>query len=193
MTDSDSSSDGLMDAYAFVEQTSGTAAEFVDAVVKVPGVRFAARTVGSVVAVVAVECDGLGQLQDDLLPQVAKAGSVTSGWTAAAGPRPTGLAPKKGKTRHGGLVRLRTSDRVATAVAVLDRLGHLDDPEWRDQGFGLAVAHTYGGGFDVLLDIGAPTADDVFDLLSRLDALPSVAAADIALARYDDNARWLDS
>ncbi len=187
-------SNAPISAYAFVERTLIPPADFVEAVLTVPGVRFAGRTVGSAVAFVAVDCDSIARLQDEVLPEIAAAGAGHTTWTMTLGEHTLviGHAVKHGKQRRGALVRFSTSNPAALMSELTERVASLNDDEQAAAGFGVAASRTYGATTDVLLDLGAPDDDGLFAVLDRLDGLPSAAASDVLLASWTDNATWAD-
>ena len=185
--------DPPINAYGFVGHTVVPPADFVEAVLSVPGVRFAGRTIGSSVAVVAVHCHTLEQLQDEILPEVAAHGAANVAWTTAAARTPIVFNPpvKKGRTALGALVRIRTPHVAEVMAQLRERFEALnDDDDESRTGFHAAATRTYGAKADLLLDLGAPDEDSLFEQLERLDGLPAVTTYDVSLARWDDNATW---
>jgi hypothetical protein len=173
--------------YGFVSETAIPTTQFVSGVINVPGVRFAGRTVGSSVALVVADVSSLAVLQNEILPAVADYGATTTAWTAAMSTSPMFNTPvKRGTAVVGALVRVRTTHTGQLLDGIADVYSDLNSEELA--GHHASALRTFGSDCDVLLDIGAPTQDHLFDHLARIDQLPAVTTYVVALAHWVDNA-----
>lgn len=180
-----------INAYGFVVATSLPPGVFVDAVIRVDGVRFAGRTVGSSVALVVAAVDDLSVLQDEVVPQVADHGATATAWTTASTVTPRFNPPlKRGRSALGALVRARTPNPAPAIEEMANTFEELNGSAM--DGYHASALRTFGADCDVLLDIGAPDEDSLFLQLEKLDQLSAVTTYDVALARWTDNAKWTD-
>jgi hypothetical protein len=178
-------------AYGFVTATALPPKEFVEGVIEIADVRFAARTVGSCVAVVVAQVATLAQVQDDIVAEVARRGATAATWTLASHSSVMFNMPvKRGRSITGALVRVRTPHSAATFTAIAEAFAGLNDDDLA--GHHASAIRTYGADCDVLLDIGAPDDEALFAYLERLDQLPSVTTYDVTLAHWQDNAVTTD-
>jgi hypothetical protein len=180
-----------INAYGFVTRTAIPPRQFVDSVLQVSGIRFAGRTVGSSVAVVAACVDSLTVLQDEVLPAVADHGARNTMWTVAAGNAAMFNMPvKRGKSAYSALVRARTPRAAETLNGLVELFGALNTDQMA--GHHASALQTYGANCDVLLDVGAPDEDALFVQMDRLDDVPAVTTYEVELAHWADNGRWDD-
>jgi len=184
-------------AYGFVGHTVVPRGDFIEAVLDVPGIRFAGRTVGSCVAVVAAECASLELLQDEILPEVAAAGATHVSWTTTTSAAKTkvprwGRPPKAARTVCGSLIRVRTTQSDETLAGLQEIFDHLNSPDRESEGYSAGAMRVFGAGADVLLDLGAPDELSLIEQLLALGGLPSVTGYDVIVARWAENARWGD-
>jgi hypothetical protein len=173
-------------AYAFIRDTDVAPTAFVTGVLDVPGVRFAARTLGEHSAFVAVETGSLGALQDVVAPGVRGAGGRGVEWSVV--PRSAYASGHPVKTfiaDTGALVRAACTDPRAVIDTVIERIGYLNELE---DGSSVGAVEVVGGSARVIIDICSPTEAGLVAALAALNDLPTTTHTHVALAVYPGNA-----
>lgn len=169
-------------AYGFVGDAGEDAAGLIAGLGAVDGVRFAARTIGAYDAVVVATVSGLAALQAEVLPAVAAAGARNVRWSLAVGPDL--VLPKRFVAPLGAFVRLQVDDVEGVLDELLDTFSSLNDQE----GFGFGAAIVTGDGYDVLVDLGAPSDGELVELVFRLRGVPGVGRTETTLYSFEGNA-----
>ena len=142
------------------------------------GVQFVAQFVGAFNLFARVVAADLGELQGRIAGQYYDVG-VRSEWSLnLTGARPK--APKRHSPYICALVCCRTS------VDPFGLLGTLDKLFDAERGYGAAVVNAPD--FDVLVDLGADTIEEVVDLVVRLREVKGIGRTSTAFADLDNNA-----
>ena len=143
-----------------------------------PGVRFVGQFVGAFNLFARVVANDLGELQARIAGEYFDAG-VHSDWSVnLTGKRIA--APKRQSPDICALVKVRTK---------VDPFGLLDVLDERFLGEGAyGAAVVTAPDFDLLVDLGADTIEDVLDRVLALRALPGIGRTSTALADLANNA-----
>jgi hypothetical protein len=175
--------EGLIEAYVFERHVADSVAELgieglKTALAAAPGVRFVAQFVGAFNLFARVVAQDLGQLQRRIAGEYYEAG-VRSDWSLnLTGPRPS--APKRHSPDVCALVCCQTT---VDPFGVLDVLDQMFDGAGD---YGAAVVNAPD--FDVLVDLGAPTIEDVLERVLQLRAVPGIGRTATAFADLERNA-----
>jgi hypothetical protein len=178
------SDEGLIEAYVFERHVEpGGIAAIKGSLATAPGVRFVAQFVGAFNLFARVVAEDLGQLQSRIAGEYFDSG-VRSDWSLnLTGPKPT--APKRGSPVICALVCCRTS--VTDVFGLSDSLDTTFSKLPAGQSFASAVVNAPD--FDILVDLGAETLEDVLDLVVKLRGeLPDGARTATAFADLSNNA-----
>ncbi len=148
------------------------------------GVTFAGRFVGSFSVYAHVEADALKDLQDLIDGPLWDAG-FRSDWSLEV-QRSQIMGPKRGSPDHCALVRVRPEGDP------FDLLGRLDDhfgPLYDGDTYWYGAAVVSGRGYDLLVDLGRPTWDQLrAAVLEDLRGVAGIAGTDTSVAYLPGNA-----
>jgi hypothetical protein len=171
--------DGLIEAYLFERHIDDAGINAVKvALGGADGVRFVAQFVGGFNLFARVVATDLSQLQKRIADDYFNLG-VRSDWSVnLTGMRPN--APKRGSPDICALVRVRAT------IDPFELLVKLDKVFMGIEAYGAAVVT--GSDFDVLVDLGGSTLDEVIALVLKLREVPGVGRTSTALADLADNA-----
>jgi hypothetical protein len=172
-------SGSLREAYGFVGNAGSDPAGFVREVREISGVRFAARTFGAYDVFLAAEAPSLRALQNDVAGAVKRAGARHVRWSLVVGPQ--ALHPKRFVTAISAFVRVSSPDPVALLEGLVEGFAPLND---RD-GFGFGAAVVTGEGYDLLVELGAPSEDDAIDLVFGLRGADGVGGTETTFASFE--------
>ncbi len=171
--------EGKIEAYVFERHIDVGGVEAVKrGLAGAPGVRFVAQFVGGFNLFARVVADDLGELQRHIAGEYFKAG-IRSDWSVnLTGSRP--LSPKRHSPNICALVCAQTT---ADPFGLLDAL----DEQFSSAGdYGAAVVNA--SDFDLLVDLGAETIEQVVDRVVQLRGVPGIGRTSTALADLTDNA-----
>jgi hypothetical protein len=172
--------EGKIEAYVFERHIDvGGITGIKTGLAGAPGVGFVAQFVGDFNLFARVVADDLADLQRHIAGEYFAAG-VRSDWSVnLTGDRI--LAPKRGSPAICALVRAQVT------VEPFDLLGTLDE-QFRhlDHAYGAAVVTARD--FDVLVDLGADTIEEVIGLVQQLRGVSGISRTSTALADLTENA-----
>jgi hypothetical protein len=170
--------EGDLEGYVFAHVGDGSKSGFVkESFASKPGVAFVGQFVGAFSLFGRVLASELSELQTRIEDDYWDAG-VRSEWSLNL----TGYrvaAPKRASPDICALVRVRAK---ADPFDVIERL----DEQFLDSPYGAAVVT--GSDFDMLVDLGADTVEDVLDRVLQLRAIPGVGHTATAIADLANNA-----
>jgi hypothetical protein len=169
--------EGELEAYVF-ERDIGP--EGVDSLKETfattPGVRFVGQFVGAFTLFARVVADDLGQLQRRIGGEYWEAG-IRSDWSVnLTGARLA--APKRASPDICALVCIRTNGDPFEVI------GRLDDRFLEEGAYGAAVVTA--SDFDLLVDLGADTVEEVIDRVLALREIDGIGRTATALADLAD-------
>ena len=177
---------GPLQAYVFMhELAGGEPREVLGRFAALEGVRYAAQFVGSFIGFGAVEVADLRQLHRLMADGAWKAG-VRCEWSVVVKPG-VRAAPKRGSPPYCALVR---ADTVGDPRAVLDSLDAYAEERFppNDNGFRYASAVVNGRGFDLLVEFGSTSLEELYRLiLEELRPREGIGSTDSAFAYLPDN------
>jgi hypothetical protein len=160
--------------------------EFTDQISEnVPEVRFAAPVAGAFAGLVAAFVEDLGQLTGQVSAGLTAAGATGVKWSTTLTTHSIagGTKVKTGGARAGAVVSIRTPKPRRTAQRLNTRLGWMNDPDAKADGYLYSLARTYGES-DLVLDIGVPHEHDLADKLEALNDLGRGVTMDVVLADF---------
>jgi hypothetical protein len=171
--------EGELEAYVF-ERDIGP--EGIDSLkgsfATAPGVRFVGQFVGAFTLFARVVADDLSQLQRRISGEYWEAG-IRSDWSLnLTGDRLA--APKRASPEICALVCARTADDPFEVI------GRLDDRFLEEGAYGAAVVTAPD--FDLLVDLGADTVEEVIDRVLALREVSGIGRTATAIADLADNA-----
>lgn len=171
--------EGKIEAYVFEKHVDIAGVHAIKrGLAGAPGVRFVAHFVGAFNLFARVVADDLGELQRLIAGEYFKAG-VRSDWSVnLTGMRPN--APKRHSPDVCALVCVRTTVDPFELLETLDR--RFD----RAGAYGAAVVTA--ADFDLVVDLGAETVEEVLDRVIELRSVKGVGHTSTALAHLADNA-----
>lgn len=141
------------------------------------GVRFAGRFVGAFAGFAAVDAPDLATLQAWIDEPYWGTG-LRSDWAVTVRGSRLNI-PKRNSPDYCALIRVRTADGVDPE----ELLGQLDDHydgRWEEVGYGAAVVS--GGSYDLLVELGGASLDEVWERVRELRSRPGVARTATAVA-----------
>lgn len=161
-----------IEAYVFERHIDVRGLDAVkEALAEAPGVRFVGQFVGAFNLFARVVADELEELQDRIAGAYSEAG-VRSAWSVnLTGPKPT--APKRHSPDVCALVC------VQATVDPFQLLETIDERFVREGAYGGAVVNA--ADFDLLIDLGADSIEDVLDRVIDLRAVPGIGRTSTAL------------
>jgi hypothetical protein len=170
--------EGNLEAYVFATASDGSKNGFVkESFASKPGVAFVGQFVGAFSLFGRVLASDLSELQTRIDDDYWDAG-IRSHWSLnLTGDRIE--APKRASPDICALVRVRARDDP------FDVIGRLDE-QFSGSAYGAAVVT--GSDYDMLVDLGADTVEDVLDRVLQLRAIPGVGRTATALADLANNA-----
>jgi hypothetical protein len=174
---------GEIEAYVFERHIDvGGIAGIKEGLSAAPGVRFIGQFVGAFNLFARVVADDLGELQRRIAGEYFQAG-VRSDWSVnLTGDRPA--APKRGSPEICALVRVKATTDPFGLLSILDEK-FLTEESVANRAYGAAVVTA--SNFDLLVDLGADTVEEVLDLVLALRELPGIGRTSTALAALSDN------
>jgi hypothetical protein len=174
--------ENLIEAYAF-ERHIDTASigALKEALARAPGVEFVGQFVGAFTVFARVVAEELAQLQERIAGPYFEAG-LHSAWSInLTGDRD--MVPKRGSPDICALVRARTTEDPFVVIENLDaRFGRFGT----EGGYGAAVVT--GAGYDLLVDLGAETLEQVVERVVTLRTVQGIGRTSTSLADLRDNA-----
>lgn len=170
--------EGLLEAYVFERHLEGRGIDDLrGSFAATPGVRFVGQFVGAFSLFGRVVADDLGQLQRRIASEYWEAG-IHSDWSLnLTGSR--AAAPKRGSPDICALVCARTT---ADPFEVIEAA----DERFLGTAYGAAVVTARD--FDLLVDLGADTVEEVVDRVVELRRVPGIGRTSTAIADLADNA-----
>jgi hypothetical protein len=170
--------EGLLEAYVFERHLEGSRlGELRGAFAGMSGVRFVAQFVGAFSLFGRVVAEDLGQLQDRIAGEYWDAG-IHSDWSLnLTGSR--AAAPKRGSPDICALVCARTTADPFVVIEEVDR---------RFDGTPYGAAVVTARDFDLLVDLGADTIEEVVDRVVELRRVDGIGRTSTAIADLADNA-----
>jgi hypothetical protein len=170
--------EGEIEAYVFERHIEASGIDGLkSSFATAPGVRFVGQFVGAFNLFARVVAADMGELQRRIAGEYWEAGIHSDFSVNLTGNRPA--APKRGSPPICALVCVKVK---ADPFDVLERL----DEEFLSAGaYGAAVVTA--ADFDVLVDLGADTVEDVIDRVLQLRGLPGIGRTSTALADLTDN------
>lgn len=173
---------GKIEAYVFEKDIRDTRMSGLrDGFASAPGVAFIGQFVGAFSLFGRVLADDLAQLQGRIDGEYFDAG-IRSQWSVNL----TGdrfAAPKRASPDLCALVCVRANDDPFELLGRLDeRFGDL--PPSKSYGAAVVTAHD----FDVLVDLGAGTVENVIEMVLDLRKVPGIGRTSTAVADLANNA-----
>lgn len=170
--------DGKYEAYVFERHIEGGGVDGLrNSFAMAPGVAFVAQFVGAFTLFGRVLADDLGQLQTRIAGEYWEAG-IHSDWSLnLTGARVA--APKRASPDICALVCARSVD---DPFEVIKRIDH------RFSGTSYGAAVVTARDFDLLVDLGADSVDDVVDRVVELRDIPGIGHTATAIADLENNA-----
>lgn len=166
-----------IEAYVFEQHIDAGGIDAIkSAMASAPGVGFIAQFVGAFNLFARVVADDVGQLQRHIKDDYYRAG-IRSDWSVnLTGKRI--LAPKRGSPDICALVCVQATVNPFDLLLTLDaHFGEVD--------YGAAVVTA--ANFDVLVDLGADTIEQVMDRVMELRATPGIGRTATAVADLADD------
>ncbi len=171
--------EGMLEAYVFERHIAKAGIVVVrEALARAPGVEYVAQFVGAFTLFARVVAEDLGVLQQRIAAEYFDAG-VRSDWAVNLTAERV-LAPKRHSPDICALVCVQATADPFQIIAGLDA-HYKDRTDW-----GAAVVTARG--FDLLVDLGAETVEDVIDRVLDLRTVPGVGRTSTALAALPGNA-----
>jgi hypothetical protein len=172
--------EGLLEAYVFEEHMEGGRIdEIKQTFARTPGVQFVGQFVGSFSLFARVVAADLSELQNRIKTEYWEAG-IHSSWSLNL-TASSAAAPKRASPDICALVCARAQGDPFEIWEALDA-SFLR----KDEGEGAAVVNARD--FDLLVDLGAHTIEDVIDRVSALRAFDGIGRTSTAFANLADNA-----
>lgn len=178
--------DGNVDAYVFMhlfdpgQSLRGAVASVGEVARRLPS-GFVGQFVGSYAAFARLEVSSIEQLQGLISGDLWEAG-VRSEWSTNVASSRLAL-PKRGSPDHCALVRMRAEDPLGLLTALDDTFEPLVG---EDYWYGAAVIN---GKYDLLVDLGRPSFDELKDaLLTDLRGVEGIASTETSFAYLPGNA-----
>jgi hypothetical protein len=171
--------EGMIEAYLFERHIGDDGIDAIkDRLARAPGVQYVAQFVGDFSLFARVVAEDLRQLQRNIAQDYFGAG-IRSDWSInLTGSRM--MVPKRSSPGICALVRARAKSDPFELLKELDgRFAGAGD-------YGAAVVT--GSGFDILVDLGAETIEDVIDRVLDLRSVPGIGRTSTALSDLNDNA-----
>ena len=171
--------EGELEAYVFERHIeAGGINAIKEAFAGAPGVRFVGQFVGSFSLFARVVASDLGELQRRIAGEYWENG-IHSNWSLnLTGSRTA--APKRASPDICALVCARATSNPFAVLETLD--GHFLDVI--PYGAAVVTAHD----FDLLIDLGGETVEDVVERVLELRGLPGIGRTSTAVAGLADNA-----
>jgi hypothetical protein len=166
-----------VDAYVFIHAFEGRPSEVLETLLGKDGVRFVGRFVGSFLGFAAVEAPDLETLQARVDGPYWDAGA-RSEWSAVVAPS-NQVIPKRRSPDYCGLIRVRVADEL-DPEAVLTQLDEHYAGNGEEIGYGAAVVS--GGSYDLLVELGGGSLEELWDRVRELRAQPGIARTATAVA-----------
>jgi hypothetical protein len=171
--------DGELEAYVFERDIAPEGVNSIKGTfASTPGVRFVGQFVGAFTLFARVVADDLSQLQHRIGGEYWEAG-IRSDWSVNL----TGgrlAAPKRASPDICALVCARSNDDP------FDVIGRLDERFLEEGAYGAAVVTARD--FDLLVDLGAGTVEEVIDRVLALRDINGIGRTSTAVADLADNA-----
>lgn len=170
--------EGLLEAYVFERHLDGQGiGELKEAFAATPGVRFVGQFVGAFSLFGRVVAEDLGELQRRIAGEYRDAG-IHSDWSLnLTGSREA--APKRFSPDICALVCARATEDPYVVI-------HAIDERFDGTSYGAAVVTARD--FDLLVDLGADSVEEVVDRVRELRAIAGIGRTSTALADLAGNA-----
>jgi hypothetical protein len=171
--------EGKLEAYLFERHIADGGVNGIrQGLANAPGVQFVAQFVGAFNVFARVVADDFGQLQGRIANDYFEAG-VHSDWSLNL----TANSPNAPKRRSPDICALVCVQATSDPFELIDELN-----KWFAGSGDFAAAVVTASDFDLLIDLGAPTVEEVIARVMALRKVPGIGRTSTALADLANNA-----
>jgi hypothetical protein len=172
--------DGEIEAYIFERHIGAGGIDGIKAgLASAPGVRFVGQFVGAFNLFARVVASDLDELQRRIAGEYWEAGIHSDFSVNLTGARPA--APKRHSPNICALVCAQATTDPFELLDILDETFLEANPTY-------GAAAVTAADFDLLIDLGADTVEEVIELVKDLRSVPGIGRTSTALADLADNA-----